>query len=628
MQFFGRRFRMGTLLIIDSMISALSLYLAFLLRFEASIPPEQLAVFFDLAPVVVLSRLLTFVAFGFYSRFWEYASWEDLWQIVKAASAGSAIILIGVFFYNRAQMVSRSVLVLDLLLVVLLLGASRLAWKLAKERENRQAGNRAEGRIPILILGAGYTGAYLLKHLRHFSPHYTVMGFLDDDPKKLHHQVMGVKVLGGHKDLPELAPLLGIQEVLIAITSIDAEKLSAVVSVCRNCNVKYKTVSSFFDLATHQPHISKIRNIEITDLLGREPVCLDLSRIQTLVSGKKILVTGAGGSIGSELCRQLLEYDPAQLIMIDRCENYLYDLNMELSGEETNAERLYYFLSVTNEKKLEALFQRHRPQLVFHAAAHKHVPLMEENPDEAVVNNVRGTQVTADLADRYGVEKFILVSTDKVVRPTSVMGMTKKLAERYIQYKARRSKTDFMTVRFGNVLGSNGSVVPLFQKQIERGGPVTVTHPDMERFFMLIPEAVQLILQAAAIGKGGEILMLEMGRPVKLMELAEKMIRLMGYTPGVNMEIQITGVRPGEKLSEELVDDGEEVLDTLHKKIKRLCSNHIPGDEFADRLDALVRDAEKMDAKAFRKRFLDFVHETCGRPNPVARGGDGVMPAG
>ncbi|MGP0630207.1 polysaccharide biosynthesis protein [Nitrospina sp. 32_T5] len=619
MRAFKKKFRKVILLGFDLTVCLMALYLAFLLRFEGSLPREQMEVFLDLAPIVLLCRAFSFALCRFYSRFWEYASWEDLQQILKAAAMGTALVLVFMFLYNRAHLVSRSVLFMDLILVVLMLGSSRLGWKLLTDRENQEAGIRGKGRVPILILGAGYTGAYLLKHLRRFSPHYSVRGFLDDDPKKLHHQVMGVKVLGGHKDLPELKESLGIQEVLVAVTSMDAERMEAVVKVCRDANVKYKTVSSFFDLVTHQPHISKIRNIEITDLLGREPVYLDLSMIQNMVGGKKIMVTGAGGSIGSELCRQLLEYDPAMLIMIDKCENYLYDLNMELNGEKTNAERKYFFLSVTQEKKLEALFQRFRPQLVFHAAAHKHVPLMEENADEAVLNNVQGTRITADLSERYGVEKFILVSTDKVVRPTSVMGMTKKIAERYIQYKAQRSQTDFMTVRFGNVLGSNGSVVPLFQKQIERGGPVTVTHPDMERFFMLIPEAVQLILQAGTIGRGGEILMLEMGRPVKLMDLAEKMIRLLGYTPGENMEIRITGVRPGEKLSEELVDDGEEVIDTLHKKIKRLCSGLAPGEGFADKVDALVADGARMEPGLYRQRLVDFIQEECTRtvtPSP------------
>jgi len=355
MSVFGQKFRMGLLFAIDVAIGFVSLWMAFLLRFEADIPPQQLQVFYDLIPIVLISRAVTFVAFRFYSRFWEYASWEDMMQIVKAASAGTAIILACMFFYNRASSVSRSVLVLDLLLVTLLLGASRLTWRLFRERRyrNRDAARGRKDGIPILILGAGYTGAYLLKHLRQFSPHYRVMGFLDDDPKKHDHQIMGVTVLGGHKDLPALKGRLGIQEILIAVTSIDAEKLEAVVTVCRDCNVKYKTVSSFFDLATHQPHISKIRNIEITDLLGREPVYLDLSMIQKMVSGKKIMVTGAGGSIGSELCRQLLECDPAQLIMIDRCENDLYDLK-KLSGVGPAIEKKLNALGITRFEQIAA----------------------------------------------------------------------------------------------------------------------------------------------------------------------------------------------------------------------------------------------------------------------------------
>ena len=599
------------LIVLDLVISVLTMYLAFFLRFDGTIPDNQLSIFYSLLPFLVVSRLPIFLYFGLYSRFWEYSSLEDLLQIVKAVATGTLVILFTSFMSNRAAMVPRSVLFVDMVALMLMLGGIRLVWRLAKEREHQVPKSEADHRIPVLIMGAGYTGMHLFRHLRSFSNHYWVVGFIDNDPKKINSHILGVKVLGSQQDIPELKKELSVQEVLIAINGIDGAGLSRIVETCQASGVKCKTVSSIFDLSTQQPHISTIRNIEISDLLGREPVSLDLSVIKKLIIGKRVLVTGAGGSIGSELCRQLLEYEPESLIMMDRGENYLYDLNMELADQPSSTQRYYHFGSVTHVAKLESIFESHRPHLVFHAAAHKHVPLMESNVEEAIYNNVRGTQVTADTAEKYQVEKFIMVSTDKVVRPTSVMGMTKKIAERYIQFKGRNSKTQFMTVRFGNVLGSNGSVVPLFKKQIERGGPVTVTHPDMERYFMLIPEAVQLILQSAALGEGREIFLLEMGHPVRLMDLAEKMIRLLGYSPNENMEIKVTGIRPGEKLYEELIDSGEEVVPTMHNKIKRLKSNNSPPEEFSKEMEELYKELPNRNNDQLKTLLFDFIASHC-----------------
>lgn len=605
------KLRWFTLIVLDLGISVLTMYLAFFLRFDGAIPENQLSTFFYLLPFLIVCRLLAFLYFSLYARFWEYSSLEDLLQIVKAVVAGSLLILFTSFMFDRAAMVPRSVLVIDMFSLMLMLGGVRLAWRLVKEREHRVPKSEADHRIPVLIMGAGYTGMHLFRHLRSFSNHYWVVGFIDNDPKKINSHILGIKVLGNQQDIPELKKDLGVQEVLIAINGIDGAGLSRIVETCKSCNVKCKTVSSIFDLSTQQPHISTLRNIEITDLLGREPVSLDLSLIKKLIMGKRVLVTGAGGSIGSELCRQLLEYEPESLIMMDRGENYLYDLIMELANQPSGTQRHYYFGSVTHAPKLESIFDKHRPHLVFHAAAHKHVPLMESNVEEAIYNNVMGTQVTADAAEKYQTEKFILVSTDKVVRPTSVMGMTKKIAEKYIQYKSRDSQTRFMTVRFGNVLGSNGSVVPLFKRQIERGGPVTVTHPDMERYFMLIPEAVQLILQSAALGEGGEIFLLEMGNPVRLMDLAEKMIRLLGYSPNENMEIKITGIRPGEKLYEELIDAGEDIIPTVHDKIKRLKSKNWPQEEFPKVVEELYQHLPNMNNERLKTVLFDFIASQC-----------------
>jgi FlaA1/EpsC-like NDP-sugar epimerase len=450
-------------------------------------------------------------------------------------------------------------------------------------------------RLPVLILGAGDTGAHLLRYIQRFSPKYKVLGFIDDDAKKMNNSLMGIKVLGNRQDISDLVEKLGIKELLIAVTNISTESLGEIIDICTLCRVKYKIAASITDLNTKEVHISKIKNIEIQDLLSRNQVSLDLASLQSLMQGKRVLVTGAGGSIGSELCRHILEYNPSHLVMVDRCENYLYELKSGLPADDHDTRLHFIFSSITNLEKLKTLFSKHRPQLVFHAAAHKHVPLMEDNPDEAVINNVMGTRMIAETSESYAVEKFILVSTDKVVRPTSVMGMTKRVAEKYIQHIGKVSQTRFMIVRFGNVLGSNGSVVPLFKKQISEGRAVTVTHPDMERYFMLIPEAAQLILQAAAIGEGGNIFLLDMGKPVKIVDLARKMIQLAGYVADQDIEIKFTGVRPGEKLQEELINPDETAVPTFHKKIKILNTTATEIPNFEKELDSLYHIARNGD---------------------------------
>ena len=490
-----------------------------------------------------------------------------------------------------------------MILLMTLLGGSRLSWRLWTERKRQNSEHGEQSKTHALILGAGDTGAQLLIYIRRFGLNYRIYGFIDDDPKKFQSSIMGFKILGNRSNIPDLAQKLGIKEVLIAARSITSESLSEIIKLCAQTNIKYKMISSVLDLSTKELHISKLKNIEINDLLGRDLISLDLTSIKKMIKGKRVLVTGAGGSIGSQLCSHILEHTPETLVMLDKGENYLYDLKMSLSDEERQTQTQYHFCSVTNEDKLKTIFSKYHPQLVFHAAAHKHVPLMEENIDAAIINNIRGTKLTADMADKFGAEKFVLVSTDKVVQPKSVMGMTKKVAEQYIQFMSRKSRTQFMIVRFGNVLGSNGSIVPLLQKQIEKGGPVTITDPEMERFFMLIPEAVQLILQAGALGSGGEIFMLEMGKPVKILSLAKKMIGLAGYMPDKDIEIKFIGIRPGEKLSEELIDPREKAFPTRHEKIKLLRTNDKPGEDFLLKIDAICRDAVKMEPVELKQRL-------------------------
>jgi FlaA1/EpsC-like NDP-sugar epimerase len=561
------------------------------LRYEGALPPEALTNYFSLIPFVLASRSIAYFYFGFYTRFWKYSSLEDLIQILKAVAIGTLLILFTSFLYNRSFLIPRSVIIIDVVLLIMMLGGSRLGWRMFRERFTQQNKMDEGHRLPVLILGAGDTGAHLLRYIQRFAPQYAVCGFLDDDPKNLSNFLSGVKVLGNRQDIPTLAEELGIRELLIAVNTISTESLGEIIDICTQCRIKYKIVASITDLSTKEVRISKIKNIDIQDLLSRDQISLDLASIRSLMQGKRVLVTGAGGSIGSELCRQILEYNPSDLAMVDRCENYLYELRAGLPPDHRDTRLSFIFSSITNKEKIETIFSQHRPQLVFHAAAHKHVPLMEDNPDEAVINNVIGTRIVAETSEKYDVEKFVLVSTDKVVRPSSVMGMTKRVAEKFIQHIGRNSKTRFMIVRFGNVLGSNGSVVPLFKKQISEGRTVTVTHPEMERYFMLISEAAQLIMQAAAIGEGGNIFLLDMGKPVKIVDLARKMIQLAGYVPDQDIEIKFTGVRPGEKLQEELTNADETAVPTFHKKINILYAPAIDTLNFKKALDTLYKIA-------------------------------------
>jgi len=598
---FWFKLRRFCLFLFDISLGCVSLYLAYLLRYEGNIPPDIQAGYFSLIPFVLASRSISYFYFGFYTRFWKYSSVEDLVQILKAVVTGTLLIMFAAFLYNRSFFIPRSVVILDLVLLIMMLGGSRLGWRMVRERTIQQRHINEDHYRPALILGAGDMGAHLLRYLQRFSPQYKVLGFIDDDMKKLNNSLMGVKVLGNRQNLSSLVESLNIRELLIAISNISTESLGEIIDICTQCRVKYKIATSITDLNTKAIHISKIKNIDIQDLLSRDQVSLDLASLRNLMEGKRVLVTGAGGSIGSELCRQILEYNPSTLVMVDRCENYLYELKSGLPTDQRETLKHFIFSSITNTEKLEALFSEHRPQLVFHAAAHKHVPLMEDNPDEAVINNVMGTRIVAEISEKYAVEKFVLVSTDKVVRPSSVMGMTKRVAEKFIQHIAQNSKTRFMVVRFGNVLGSNGSVVPLFKKQISEGRAITITHPDMERYFMLIPEAAQLILQAAAIGEGGNIFLLDMGKPVKIVDLARKMIQLAGYTPDKDIEIKITGIRPGEKLYEELINPDETVVPTFHKKIKILNCPVTENLEFEQELDSLYNIAKNGTPKEITK---------------------------
>lgn len=457
------------------------------------------------------------------------------------------------------------VVMLDLFTTIMLLSGLRMVVRLYHEEfasETRGTARR------YLIVGAGNAGESLLRDmLRRRDANYDVVGFIDDDPVKQGMIIHGISVLGTVDQLPDLCEKNNIDEIAIAIPSATRKQMRHVVQICQGTKLRFSTVPSLTDIASGKYRVSQMRDIDINDLLGRDIVQLDLKEIETFLNNKVIMVTGAGGSIGSEMCRQVCTFGPKLLLLVEQAENPLFFIERELRKCFPDVKIQAIICDISEKSRVDCIFDAYQPDVVIHAAAHKHVPLMEENPGEAIKNNVAGTKNVADASDRIGTKNFVMISTDKAVNPTSIMGSSKRIAEMYIQDLNNTSKTHFTTVRFGNVLGSNGSVVPIFKNQISDGGPVTVTHPEMTRYFMTIPEASQLVLQAAAMGQGGEIFLLDMGEPVKIVDLAREMITLSGFRPGEDIEIEFTGLRPGEKLFEELSIEGEDMMPTKHPKI-------------------------------------------------------------
>jgi FlaA1/EpsC-like NDP-sugar epimerase len=466
---------------------------------------------------------------------------------------------------RQAQRHIEGVLMLDLFTTVVFLSALRMLIRLYHEEFFSDSHGTARR---FLIVGAGNAGEALLREmLRRRDANYDVVGFIDDDPAKQGMSIHGITVLGNVEQLPQVCKKSSIDEIAIAIPSATRKQLRHVVQVCQGTALRFSTVPSLTDIASGKFSVSQMRHVDINDLLGREVVQLDMAQLEKFLKDKVILVTGAGGSIGSEMCRQVCAFGPKLLLLVEQAENPLFFIERELRKNFPDVQMKAVICDITETARVNQVYKDHRPQVVIHAAAHKHVPLMEGNPGEAIKNNVVGTRNMATAADAFGTDDFVMISTDKAVNPTSIMGSSKRIAEMYIQDLNNTSKTHFMTVRFGNVLGSNGSVIPIFNKQIADGGPVTVTHPEMTRYFMTIPEASQLVLQAATMGSGGEIFLLDMGEPVKIVDLARELITLSGFRPGEDIEIEFSGLRPGEKLFEELSIEGEDMSPTKHPKI-------------------------------------------------------------
>ncbi len=560
--------RMLILMAVDAVLVNAALLLALWLRFDGAIPRQYIVSYQQLALVFTVVRLACFYAFGLYNRLWQYASVGELLSIVSAVTVGTLVNITYAYFQMQGSTfpLPRSVFALSWMLNILFIGGSRLSWRLFRDYGLKPV--RVRAGKPVLIVGAGDAGAAVARELKNYNGHKSVpIGFVDDDPAKQRLEMFGLPVLGRREDIPRLVEDYGVEEIIIAIPSAPGRVIREIVDICQATPAKLKILPGIYELIDGRVSVSQIREVQVEDILGREPVQVDLESMAGYLAGRVVLVTGAGGSIGSELCRQVAQFAPRKLVLLGHGENSIYEIHQELQDGNAELDLVPVIVDVKDAPAVNDIFKRYQPQVVFHAAAHKHVPLMEENPAEALKNNILGTWCVARAAHRHRAEAFIFVSTDKAVNPTSVMGATKRVAEMVVQEISRTSKTRFAAVRFGNVLGSRGSVVPLFKKQIARGGPVTVTHPEMTRYFMTIPEAVQLVIQAGALARGGEVFILDMGEPVKIVDLARSMIRLSGFEPDEDIEIVYTGIRPGEKLYEEILTSEEGIGATRHQRI-------------------------------------------------------------
>lgn len=601
-QLFIRRVFLVTL---DILLINFVSYLAILVRFDLRIAKVDLQYSEAIVSYSLIHTVLTlaiFFVFRLYHSLWKYASIEEMINVVASCIVASAIQFLGMKL-NGYHM-PRSYYPLNLMLLICAIGGTRFLYRTLRIMHNRY---HSDSKKRIMIIGAGQASHVIIKEIQ--GSEYLdgkVICAIDDNKQKYGNYIQGVKIVGNRHDIISCADKYRITDIIIAIPKLPSKDKKELLSICKETGCALKILPGMYQLINEEVSVSRLRNVEIEDLLGRESISLDTESIMGYVKNRVVVITGGGGSIGSELCRQVVKHNPKQLIIIDIYENNAYDIQQELLAEYPELNLVVLIASVRNTLRMNCIFQQYRPDLVYHAAAHKHVPLMEVSPNEAIKNNVFGTLKLVKAADRYGVKRFVQISTDKAVNPTNIMGASKRMCEMIIQTYNKRSNTEFVAVRFGNVLGSNGSVIPLFKKQIKKGGPVTVTHPDIIRYFMTIPEAVSLVLQAGALAKGGEIFVLDMGEPVRIADLASNLIRLSGYTPGRDIAIEFTGLRPGEKLFEELLLNEEGLQDTQNELIH--IGNPIPIDEerFLQELDQLYVAvlAETMDIRTMVQQIV------------------------
>ena len=616
------------MLFTDLAIFVAALLLAYLFRFEFTLKPEIVLQLGHLLPWIVPLKLIVFSLFGLYRGMWRYTSVRDFWLIAQATVISSLLVTFIMIYLNRFQGYSRAVFIIDGILTFLLAGGLRMAirsyFALYTGSKNDAASLIKVHFKKVLIIGAGDAGEKILREIiENYQLHDRVIGFIDDDPGKIGRSIHGIPVLGNVDNLADILDDEEVQEILVAVPSASGDQIRRIVEACQRCAVSYKILPGIGELIDGRVSIKALRDISYEDLLGRKPVHLDAMGIRNYLDGKTVLITGCGGSIGSELCRQVIKFQPRLVILLDASEENLFKIQMELQNEKYFRHCETVLGHVQDLQLMEDIFKKFKPHVVFHAAAYKHVPMLEKNPWEAVYNNIIGSRMIMEMSLKHNVERFVLVSTDKAVRPTNVMGTSKRVTELIMQ-SLQGGNTKFMAVRFGNVVGSSGSVIPLFRRQIEHGGPVTVTHPEVNRYFMTIPEASQMILQAGAMGDGGEIFVLRMGTPVKIADMARDLIRLSGKEPDVDIEIIFTGLREGEKLYEELITVGEDILPTGHEKVMVLRSSQHSSDadylwatreKLNKEIDELVKDADRHDAGKIKKKLNEIVPEYTPQEN-------------
>lgn len=582
---------------LDIISVILAAFISIYLRFDSDkIPANYLSMLISYLPLAVIIYLLSFYVFKLYGRIWRYASATELIAVVMANLVGSAI-WYSISLYIGAVL-PRSLYVFTFLLLIFFIGGIRMALRFYSYVMNKPKYKQMQRKKnKVLIIGAGDAGAMLLREIeRYHIANRKVVGFIDDDKNKTGKILLGVKILGTRDEIIKIAAEKSIDEIIIAMPSVKGKEIKAIINICKETNCKLTILPGLYEIIEGKVSISQLRPVDIEDLLGRDPVKLDTTAVKEYLAGKIVLITGAGGSIGSEIVRQVAKMQPKKLLLLGKGENSIYEITQELKINCPEVKTVPIIADIRDKERIKAIMDYFKPQVVFHAAAHKHVPLMEYQPAEAVRNNILGTKVVADEAAAHNVETFVMISTDKAVNPTSVMGCTKRVAEMYVQSMNKNSGTRFVAVRFGNVLGSRGSVIPLFKKQIAKGGPVTVTHPDMKRYFMTIPEASQLVLQAGAMAKGGEVFVLDMGEPVRIYDLAKDLITLSGLIPDKDIEIKITGLRPGEKLFEELLSAEDGTEKTTHKKIFTARIKEIDKAELDNEISKIleITDGEKV----------------------------------
>ncbi len=620
---YQKLYRRTGLIIYDIISVIVASYVAILIRYEfriGTIPDHFLDPVTTFLPLNILITLAVFYFFKLYDSLWAYAGEREMQNLVMACVLSGVINAIGLqFFKSEDQPVPQSYYFLYTFLLITLIFISRFSYRFLRGQKHR-AENKHNSKA-VMIIGAGEAANIIIKEI--ITSNYSTMSIkciIDDDTEKWGKYIQGIRVVGGRERIVECADLYDIDEIIVAMPSISRQELRKILDICKNTDCKLRSLPGMYQLVNGEVNVSRLRDVEVEDLLGRDPIAVDLDSIAGYVSGKTVMVTGGGGSIGSELCRQIAQHSPKRLIIVDIYENNAYDIQQELKTKCPDLDLVVLIASVRNTLRINTIFEQYQPDIVYHAAAHKHVPLMEDSPGEAIKNNVFGTWKTAMAAAMNGTKKFVLISTDKAVNPTNVMGASKRICEMIVQTFNKHYDTEFVAVRFGNVLGSNGSVIPLFKKQIMAGGPVTVTDPNIIRYFMTISEAVSLVLQAGAFAKGGEIFVLDMGEPVRILDLAENLIKLSGFKVGEDIKIEFTGLRPGEKLYEEMLMDEEGLQDTANKMIHIGKPIELDEMKFFAELERLHKAAraESPDIKSLVREIVTTYHPTDNEDDKTA----------